>query len=181
MQLPETEPREDPVSLWALQVELLSKAEAVLGSRDVSKRILQPQFVDDGPHIRNTQTMDGAFAELSRAAESSWPVVVFQLAHETVHLLNPIAGNAATIEEGVAVAFSLHVQPSCGICIFPSIQSYLLAFQLVSLLPGGPLVAGRRVRERVGALSGATAEDLGDLFPSIQVSILERLAERFTR
>ena len=40
-----------------------------------------------------------------------WPTVVYELAHETVHLLNPVfLGEANYLEEGVAVAFSLHGQ-----------------------------------------------------------------------
>ena len=70
------------------------------------------------------QNLDGAFAELSRASECYWPTVVFEMAHETVHLLNPVPGNANNLEEGVAVAFSLRVQPSYGIC-YPALNPRL--------------------------------------------------------
>ena len=179
MQLPETKPRDDPGALWALQVELLSMAESILGRRDLSKKIYQPQFSDDVPRIRNTPNSDGAFVELSRAGECSWPEVVFEMAHETVHLLNPIVGNTNNLEEGVAVAFSLHVQPSYSICIRPSGPSYLHAFQLVCTLPEDPFEAARRVRDRVGALSALTAQDLWELFPNVDTVVLGKLTERF--
>ena len=105
MRLSATEPLNDPVGLWSLQLELMSTAEAVLGPRDSSKRIYQPQFTDNGPLLRNTPAMDGAYVELSRAGQSYWPTVAFEMAHETVHLLNPVAGDANNLEEGVAVAF----------------------------------------------------------------------------
>ena len=89
MQLPHTSPRNDPVALWAFQQNLLSIAEAALGARDTSKKIYQPGFTDDGPHIRNTPELDGAFAELSRNSECYWPTAIYEMAHETVHLLNP--------------------------------------------------------------------------------------------
>ena len=181
IQLPETKPRDDPEALWSLQLELLSMAESILGRRDLSKKVYGPQFSDDGPRIRNTPNLEGAFAELSRAGECHWPAVVFEMAHETVHLLNPVPGDANNFEEGVAVAFSLRVQPSYSICMQPSIPSYLYAFELASMLPGGPLRAGRRVRDRVGALNYITAEDLRELFPSVDEVVSVELAERFIR
>ena len=47
MQPPQTSPKGDPVALWALQLHLLSLAEAALGARDASKKIYQ----------RHSQTM----------------------------------------------------------------------------------------------------------------------------
>lgn len=181
IQLPETKPLDDPEAMWALQVHLLSTAESILGRRDLSKKIYQPQFSADGPRIRNTPKLDGAFTELSRAGECYWPAVVFEMAHETVHLLDPVPGDTNNFEEGVAVAFSLHVQPSFGVCIQPSMPSYLSAFQLVCTLPGGPLRAARRARDRFGALNAITIQDLQGLFPSVGEEVLRKLAERFTR
>ena len=181
IQLPKTNPVDDPEALWSLQVELLALAESILGRRDLSKKIYQPQFSDDGPCIRNTPNLDGAFAELSRNGECYWPTVVFEMAHETVHLLNPAIGSTNNLEEGVAVAFSLHVQPSYGVNIQPSTPSYLHALQLARMLPGGLLRAAERVRDRAGALNAVTVRDLRDLFPSVEETALERLAERFTR
>ena len=181
MKLPETNPRDDPPGLWKLQWELLSVAESVLGPRDSSKKIYQPKFTHDGPGIRNTPELDGAFVELNRVAECSWPETVFEMAHETVHLLNPIPGNANNLEEGVAVAFSLGVQQLYGVSVQTSMKSYLYALQLVAILPGGPFEAGKGIRERVGALSAATVQDLGELFPSVDGIILSKLAEKFVR
>ncbi len=181
MQLPETKPIDDPESLWALQLELLSMAQSILGDRDQSKEIGRPQFTNNGPNIRNTPNLVGAFAELSRAAEANWPEVVFQMAHETVHLLNPIPGNTNNLEEGVAVAFSLYVQHYYGISVRLQDASYLQAFQLASTLPEGPLESARRVRNRVGALSAVTIQNLAELFPNVDPVVLESLVERFIR
>ena len=181
MQLPEATPRDAPDALWALQRELLTVAEALLGPRDMSKKIYQPQFTDAGPHVRNTPNQDGAFAELSRRSECDWPNAIFELAHETVHLLDPILGGTNNLEEGVAVSFSLHIQSSYNIRMQPSVAAYLEALQLADMLPGGPLEAARRVRERVGALSGARASHLEELFPDVDRVVLSRLAGKFVR
>lgn len=182
MKLPETNPRDDPEGLWALQQELLMRAEFALGPRDASKKIYQPVFTDsDFPFITNTPNFDGAFVEMTRAAELSWSEVVFEMAHETVHLLNPIAGSANCLEEGVAVAFSMGVQPVYSVCILPRIKSYLYALRLVCMLAGDPLEAGRLIRQRVGALSDATVQDLAKLFPSVDGTVLSKLVEEFDR
>ena len=103
------------------------------------------------------------------------------MAHETVHLLDPIPGNTNNLEEGVAVAFSLDVQPSYGVSMWPSIPSYRYALQLVWMLPGGPLEAANRVRGQYGALGSVTAQLLEELFPNIDSAILSKLAEKFVR
>ena len=179
MQLPETKPRDDPHALWSLQVELMSMAQSLLGHRDTSKQVYQPQFTDNGPCIRNTPNLDGAFAELSQSAGSSWPLAVFQMAHETVHLLNPVPGGTNNLEEGVAVAFSLQVQPSYGISVQISDPCYEHVLQLASMLPGGPLKAARHLRDCVGALSKVTTQDIEDLFPNIDRVVSSKLAEPF--
>lgn len=181
MKFPETNPRDDPASLWALQQELLMRAEFALGPRDASKTICRPWFVDDGPHIRNSPNLDAVWVEMSRNGETYWPTVIYEIAHETVHLLNPISGNANYLEEGVAVAFSLAIQPLYGICNPTRMKSYQFALGLVGVLPNGPLEVGRLVRERVGALSAATVHDLEDLFPSVDRTILGKLVEEFER
>ena len=181
MKLPDTNPRDDPAGLWALQLELLSIAESILGPRDSSKKLYQPQFIDGVPHIFNTKNPDGVIVRLSRNGECYWPTVVFEMAHETVHLLNPIPGNANYLEEGVAVAFSLSVQQLYGVSVQTSMKSYLYALQLVAILPGGPFEVGKGIRERVGALSDARVEDLGELFPNVDKTVLSKLAEEFVR
>ena len=103
-------PGKEPSALWSVQLQLLKLAEDTLGPRDASKTICQPVFTDHDPNIRNTPNLDGAFAELSRYAEGYWPTVVNELAHETVHLLNPKPGVGTWLSEGVAVGFSNYAQ-----------------------------------------------------------------------
>ena len=175
MQFPTTNPVDDPLALWALQLEPLGQAETLLAPKDQSKKVYQPQFTDHGPNLRNTPNRDGAFVELSRAVETDWAEAVFEMAHETVHLLNPVAGYTNNLEEGVAVAFSLHVQPAYGISVRPGTTAYDLACRL----PGGPLAAGRRARLEVGALSAAKPETLCKLFPELDPEVAVELTRQF--
>ena len=182
MNIPDTYPVNDPAGLWALQWQLIEIAERELGPRDRRKKVYQPTFADDGPLLRNTPNFDGAFVKLSRNAEHYWPTAVFEMAHETVHLLNPVARDAGNmLEEGVAVAFSLHVQPMHGFAMPVTMPSYVDAMQLAESLPGGALLAGRLIRKSAGALSAATEDLLGRLFPGVGRGIHARLAGQFDR
>jgi len=179
VRFPATNPLDDPAALWAFQLELLTLAESLLGHRDQSRKVYQPQFTDHGPNLRNTPNLNGAFVELSRTAETDWAEAVFEMAHETVHLLNPVAGNTNNLEEGVAVAFSFHIQPAYGINVRPGTTAYDHAYGMACRLPGGPLAAGRRVRLEVGALSTATTETLCILFPELNRALAAELARPF--
>ena len=175
-------PREDPSELWSVQLQLLRLAEHILGQRDTSKIIYQPVFSDHGPIICNTPNLDGAFAELSRNAEAYWPTVIFELAHETVHLLNPKSGDGTWLSEGMAVAFSNYAQRCYG--IEPqsiNMESYRRTLELASELPPDPLTAGRRIRDACGSLDNVTGCILETLFPGADSGTLTQLCKRFDR
>ena len=183
MQLPDTKPRDNPENLRRLQNELMRIAEAMLGPRDSSIRIVSPDFTDDVPHIFREPTSSGFVwkALLGPCAKDYWRFAVFQLAHETVHLLNPQPGSGSYLEEGVAVEFSLRIQPLYSINIVVNSQDYEDAHELVRQLPGDPLSAGRRIRESVGTLNigKVTAQDLEKLFPDVDEAIICKLVAPF--
>ena len=182
MRLPATKPVNDPAGLLLLQLELLATAESLLGPREASKTIGPPQFTDDDfPKLWNTPGQEGAYVKLSRNGQNCWPAVVFEMSHETVHLLNPIPGNVNNLEEGVAVAFSLHVQSSYRISQPVKLPSYRNALQLFCALPGAPFEAAARVRRQAGSLNAATRQCLAELFPEVDRAILDQLAGGFVR
>ena len=175
-------PREDPSAVWSVQLQLLRLAEDTLGPRDASKTICQPVFADDGPYIRNTPNLDGAFAELSRNAKGYWPTVVKELAHETVHLLNPKPGDGTWLSEGISVAFSNYAQRQFK--LEPqsiNMPSYSRSLELVTELPPDPLTAGRRIREACGSLDNASQSILETLFPTADPETLTELCKSFER
>lgn len=181
MKLPSTRPADDPAALWKLQHVLLGEAEALLGPRSPNVTIYQPVFSSMGPCLRNTPSLDGAFVELSRNAVGYWPTVVFELAHETIHLLDPTAGYTTWLEEGIAVAFSLEAQRVRRLRRYlPSRGPYLKALRMVNALPNSPFAAGRRVREVCGALNRVTPSALAKALPEVAHARLVRLASRCT-
>ena len=177
--LPDTKPRDDPVALWSLQVNLLAAAEKALGPRDKSKKIYQPQFTDNGPMLRNTSELDGVYTELSRGAEGNWFTTAFEMAHETVHLLNPTIGGTNYFEEGIAVHFSLTLAPEYNNYIRCSNSDYCEALNLVEEFSKSPMEMGRLARERFGALSKVSTAKLEELCPTAERELLVRLAEEF--
>ncbi len=179
MIFPTKQPKEADCALWTLQLELLAKAEEQLGPRDPTKKIYQPQFTDNGPMLRNTPGLDGAYTELSHAAENFWATAVFEMAHETVHLLNPTVGNTNYFEEGIAVYFSLTLAPDYNEYIRNSNSAYCEALSLVEELSEGPLETGSQVRERFGSLSNVSAANLEDLCPSAERELVIRLVREF--
>ena len=175
-------PRVSPESLRVLQLDLLRRVESELGRRDLSREICQPRFFGDDPHIWFDPTQTGIV--LSRKAECDWPKAVFEMAHETIHLLNPVRRKDSNyLEEGIAVAFSLNVQHSYCINVEISkeapYQKYHNALRLIKELPGGPLKAGLLIRERVGKLSAAETQDLEVLFQSVDKNDLCKMAKKF--
>jgi hypothetical protein len=162
-----------------MQHYLLGMAESLLGPRDASKKIYQPDFHRNGPLLWNTPSLDGAFVQLSHNAANSWQAVVFEMAHETVHLLNPTVGYTNWLEEGVAVSFSLHALGHFGLPLQPiNLLSYQEAHALVKTLPGGEFFVAKSVRESAGALNAVTANHLFSVFPNHDSVVLRKLASQ---
>ena len=206
MNLPSTVPIDDPEGLWALQLHLLHIAEKIFGPRDPSLQSYVPQidegefltiltglelhpprFTDDGPQTNFDFDKKGIFAELSRNGERYWPTVLYELAHETIHLLSPVTmGTANYLEEGVAVAFSIHAQHLYsipGVSIQEPKKSnsnpYRIALTLVNELPKPLLVHASLLRQMAGSLSNVSSEHLLRLFPDIDVSLADALTCKF--
>ena len=188
MKLPHTQPIHDPASLWKMQLILLAIAEAMFGPRDASYKLYQPQFYEDGPNLRFTPDQAGIFVEMSHNGRFYWPTVVYEMAHETVHLLNPgVLGTANNLEEGVAVAFSIYAQEYYDVKVqrpSPNNQDeveYHIALSLVESLPDGALASAGRLRRQFGRLSAVMYEDLLELYPDLDHGLANLLASKFKR
>ncbi|QTD45446.1 hypothetical protein [Ottowia testudinis] len=183
MRIPATNPYQDRANLWAMQLHLLAMAERLMGPRDASKKILKPRFTAVGPVLRNTPNLKGAYAELSRNGRTWWPTVVFELSHETVHLLNPVAGSGNRLEEGMAVVFSIHAQQKLKTVTLQQATrgAYFNAGELVNALPGGAFAAAKRLRRDWGALGAITAAQMRYTLPDIDPVLARALARPFYR
>jgi hypothetical protein len=176
---PSALPADSPADVWSLQQLLLSEAEAMLGPRDGTKTICQPQFRDGPPQVINTPSLDGAFAYLSRNASQSWPVAIYELAHESVHLLNPTIGPGNYLEEGVAVAFSIEMAKKFvgGYFLPPEGSSYRHALDLLSRIPDWNFDQMKAIRSRFGSFSAATPETLEEVLPNVASELASDLCQ----
>jgi hypothetical protein len=151
-------------------------------------------FGNRNPHIffPDPTELKLAMIKLVRGAREKWTIVLYQMAHETVHLLNPVhpkQGKANYLEEGVACAFSAYVQRRCGITgidfVRDNLPAYKHAHRLVRRLPTGDIAAARRIRREMPlgtSFSSVTAEDLKRIFcPKLTAEHADALTITFCR
>ncbi|WP_236734022.1 hypothetical protein, partial [Aliivibrio fischeri] len=173
-------PRDSKSAVWALQIFLLAEAEKLVGVKAIDKEIFQPTFEKEGPFIRNRVQSDGAWAVLSDNAGGYWPTALYELAHETIHLLNPIVGYTNYLEEGIAVAFSVDLSKNeTTHPMSPNDKYYQRALKLVQLLPDGVYESARSIRNKFGSLGNAEPVGLKELFPTLKTEIAEELCTEF--
>ncbi|AUW07466.1 hypothetical protein [Vibrio campbellii] len=171
----------DENALCQLQLELLQEAEFRFGHRDCSKNIYRPSWDSDGPHIRYTPTKDGAFAELGDNAKSSWRLTVYQLAHETVHLLDQHGGEQTIfLEEGAAVRFSLDMMIKYGFDTtgLPSTFSYQTALALFDGLGADSYQVMKNARLTAGSFNGIGAATLQAEIPDLSAETIAQLLSK---
>lgn len=175
---PTAKPVEDRVHVWTLQKLILSEAEIRFGPMNPAKKLFRPEFVENGPHVINTPSFDGGFAGLSMNAASYWPAFIWELSHETVHLLDPDVAGAPYLEEGFCDFFAVEMAtPIRGV---PSSRAnaYVEAERLVRSAFNSPYDAARQIRERFGRLRDATTQGMCDLFPEIPLEVIHALLRR---
>jgi hypothetical protein len=168
-----------------LQVKLDACAQHLFGERNPRKQLLPPRFTADGPQLRNTLNLDGGYAELGFSAAGDWPLAIFQLAHETIHLLDPRPGytdgkGATWLEEGLAVNFSLTVSKALGnFSIKVSDKRYQTANNLFTRIGGDIYQRSKQIRNRSGHFSDVSLTDLSDLSPNLPQHIAIKLVSSF--
>ncbi|MCG9729172.1 hypothetical protein L1D44_04850 [Shewanella sp. Isolate13] len=178
MDFNKSHPVNDKIGLWHLQTEFMAEAERLFGSRDQTKIIYQPSWDIDGPHVRYTPNKDGAFAELGFNAKTDWEMVVYQLAHETVHLLDQHGGKQThLLEEGAAVRFSLDMMAKYGFdtADLPEIDSYKTALKLFDSLGNDPYLITKELRSICGDFISIDEATLEVKCPELAENIIAEL------
>lgn len=187
--IPSTSPKHSPSELWQLQLLLDSYAQDMFGPRNPDKQLYQPTFSFDPkeqPCVYNTANGDGGYAQLSINASTYWQTTVYELAHETVHLLDPRLAppngkGSNWLEEGIAVEFSLH----CAGAIFgriPPVSSskYVKAKNLVLKMGKENFFEKcQNIRKECGHFADATFDVLKIYAPSCEETAMRKLITRF--
>lgn len=194
--LPDSRPVDDKEALLELQQDLLIWAEDLLGERDKTWRILPPMFDRGTPHIfyPDPESLKLVMIKLVNPAREDWTKALYKMAHEVIHLLNPMrpdpdnCSTASVLEEGVACAFSFYVLRRCGIDASEfkrhSLPSYKHAHSQVSRLRSGDISAAKRIRREMPPgtrFSSVTSEDLKRIFPDVDAEHADALASMFCR
>ncbi len=182
----------DNDNLEKLQYDLLEWAEDLFGVRDKCWNLKpQPIFGNRNPHIFFPDPKESKQVQikLGRSARKKWNFVLFQMAHEVIHLLNPRKGcKVNNLEEGVACAFSAFVQRKCGITgvdfVYDNLCAYKYALRLVRRLPSSDIAAAKLIRREMPSGTpfwSITTEDLLRIFPNLDHKHANALTSKFCR
>lgn len=160
----DTPPEQSPEEMWRLQLVLLKYAESHFGTRSGKKILYRPDFDIDGPFVRHTPKYDGAFADLSFGSKSSWDCALNEIAHETVHLLDPRgtskpAPKSSNFEEAVATAFAMHCSELAGGTYRAPSRNYAIALAHTSSFTSNIFTVAYAVRRSFGHFSAPSAAD----------------------
>ena len=160
---------------------ILDLVEKRFGPRDPSYTILGVEFHDDSPCIWFPGNRHHVAVQLSTVTLARFGHIVFQLAHECVHLLDPAPGGTNVLEEGLASMFQLqfmHALEPEGDWQLANAR-YEAAALLIAPLLELDADAIRKYRSRHGPLRSATPECLLDVTPGLPASIARRLCLPF--
>ena len=175
---------------WTLTTRLgqmLHIAEELFGKRDYSYTPIGVEFYDgENPMVWYPGNCKHVAIRLKASAENDGRQALYQLAHETVHLLSPTGGeNANNLEEGVATWFSNHYIKSLG---FKEIllcnerdRAYLCPLNLVKPFLDKDLCCVCRIRKCQPSFSEMGVADIRQEFCSLSEEDLKFLVEDFQR
>ncbi len=161
---------------------LLNEVEQRFGSRDHLFTIVGIEFREGGvPQCWFPGNRKHVVIQLSTSCLADVRRSVFQLAHECVHLLNPVlSGTASVLEEGLATLFSLQQTEALFGSRYPvGDAAYERAAQLVGPLLRADAGAIQRLRSDGKSLSAVTAADVRNVYPDLPDDHVDELCQRF--
>lgn len=161
----------------------MSFAEEFFGGRDKNFTILGIEFNETGPRIWYPKNNGNIVIQLTPDALNSEAIALYQLAHESVHLLSPSRGaHANVLEEGVAVWFSWwYVKKVLGIDAheFTDEANYLTAGLLVEKILTVRPDFYKEARQLCPRIWEITSELIRDLCPELSDEEAKLLALPF--
>lgn len=167
---------------------MLQLAECRFGRRDTSCTIRGVEFIEGDPQIHYPSDCRHLVIRLGHQCLSQPDRAVFQLAHETIHLLDPTTSQQVTVlEEGLATHFQLkymaeHYPPDWPRLISDweeQLGSYASARSLVEQLLEEDSHAIKRMRAKSLKLSQITAEQIQDTCSGLAHGAARDLASKF--
>ena len=168
-----------------LHGQILPKVERLFGKRDPNYTLQGIEFHPAGPMIWYPSCQK-IIIKLKPNAKNSFRIALFQLAHETVHLLSPTSGpNANNLEEGVATWFSNCYLKSLGYKEIPLCserdRAYIRPLKLVKPFLDKDPCRVCRIRKCQPSFSEMGVADIRREFCSLSEEDLKFLVEDFQR
>jgi hypothetical protein len=165
---------------------ILDEAERRFGPRDSSFKVLDIEICSDSPHLWISQNPRGVVIKLGAAAKGNLNEALAQLAHETIHLLNPCeVADGSVLEEGLATRFQLEyggrLIPGYSCSDDPRWPKYANACALVEELFQGVPDAITRLRSLGCGLSAVSEAQILALNPGVEERLAKLLARKFLR
>ncbi len=161
--------------------QMLEMAEQRFGPRDRSYTILGFEFRAGSSQIWFPEDGKTVIVQLDSSNMNDPNLPLFQMAHESVHLLTPVLpANASVLEEGLATYFSKeYMAAHIGGVWLTGDQKYdraeVLARKLLLFNPD----AVKALRELVSVISEATAQNILKICPSLSPQLAEQLVVTF--
>lgn len=184
-EIPTTTPIESPEKVWELQCKLDALAQELYGPRNSHIALTPPRFTSDPDAPQVAFSIEGAHAELNEYAANDWSCCIYQLSHETIHLLDPRkrppAGKGSNyLEEGVAVEFSLQVCNSMSVKMSVGLEKYKEARNRL-LKIGIKDFHGKikSMRESAGHFADVNGDLISQIAPQCRGNNAAKLAESF--
>lgn len=169
-------------TITTLLGHILGTAEAKYGNRDHSYTILGIELYDGtNPDFWFPGNCKNVVIRITNDCREDINKAVFQVAHESIHLLNPkVLGCTTYLEEGLATYFSkeyLYLEANCNMLINEA--KYRTAYDLVKYLLSidGSII--RKLRMRQPNISLITEEILLNENPNIPSSIAKKVTTNF--
>jgi hypothetical protein len=160
--------------------EILRLLEERLGPRDCSFTLLGVEFCETGPRTWFPGDCRHVVIQLSTSSLTDEIRALYQLAHECVHLLDPVVcGTASVFEEGVATLFSAEYARRLCPTYLPCDAKYdaaaSLAQQALTMSPG----VIRQLRGEGVRFSAITPEQLRSACSGLSPQICGLLCANF--
>ena len=162
--------------------DMLKEIEINYGERDKKFTILGIELTDiNTPRFWFPGNCNNIIIQITENCLADINRAVYQVAHEAVHLLNPLQlGNSNYLEEGLATSFSGRYCQRHGINITCNSLKYQAAADLVDKLLAYDqnIIKNLRGSELI-SLSSVTAEMISDMYPNIDKELIKKLTTNF--
>lgn len=160
--------------------EMILEVEAQFGNRDRSWTILGIEFCDSGPRIWFPGDCGHIIIQLGFSAKEDSVQALFQLAHESVDLLDPVVlGYANVLEEGLATHFSLQYIKQFHSNYISSDPKYAAAAELTAHLLNLNPMSIKQLRSKGVKIAEVTTNQILAVCPKLPKSIALELATPF--